>query len=567
MGLETLPQTSDDFLTAGWDDIRPYYEELAARTLDDVPRWIEDWSALEDLVHEAGERIGIAYTTDTLDAEKERRYLEWTAETEPRLSEQRDRLARRLVESGYETPELTQVLRRFRTQIELFREESLPLEAELSRLESAYQKLTGGMSVEWDGERLTVPQVQAKLSEADRSVRERAYRAHLRPYVEQRDGMASIFDAMYAARQQVARNAGFASYRDFAHRRKNRFDYTPDDCLRWHEAVEATVVPALERSLERRRRRMGLERLRPWDVVGSPDPEGRPALRPFEDVADLVAGAGRIFERVDSSLGARFRTMVDASSLDLASRHGKAPGGYCTELARRRLPFIFMNAVGRQGDVETLLHESGHGFHVFESAPLPLYWQREYGAEIAEVASMSMELLGAPYLERREGGFYSEEDARRARADHLEGIIAILCHIASIDAFQQWIYTDPDGADRDRRDAAWLRIRARFQPGMDWSGLEAERTARWYKQLHLFLYPFYYIEYGLAQLGALQVWRNSLTDRAAAVRAYRRALSLGATRPLPDLFAAAGARLVFDTPTMRELVTLIEEELDRIAPP
>lgn len=564
MAHVALPDTSDHFLAAGWDDIRPYYDDLADRPLTEAAAWMEEWSLLEDLLSEAGSRIAIDYTTDTLDPEKERRYVTWVSDIEPQLSEQRDRLARRLVESGFVTPELEQVVLRFRNQMELFREENLELQAELSRLESRYQKLTGGMTVEWDGEQLTVPQVEAKLSDADRSVRERAYRAYLRPYVEQRDEMASLFDEMYAARQQVARNAGFASYRDFAHREKNRFDYTPDDCLRWHEAVEAAVVPAMQRTLEGRRQRMGVDRLRPWDVEGSPDPEGRPGLRPFTDVSDLIAGAGRIFRRVDGALADRYQVMVDAHMLDLESRHGKAPGGYCSELSLQKLPFIFMNAAGSQRDVDTLLHESGHGFHVFESASLPLHWQRDYGAEIAEVASMSMELLGAPYLPRSEGGFYSDEDARRARADHLEGIFSLLCHIASIDAFQHWIYTDPGGADRDQRDRAWLEIRARFQPGIDFSGLEAERIARWYKQLHLFQFPFYYIEYGLAQLGALQVWRNSLGDRPAAIGSYRRALSLGATRPLPDLFAAAGARLVFDREGMQELVGLVEEELDRL---
>jgi oligoendopeptidase F len=565
MAHVALPDSSDQFMTAGWDDIRPYYDDLADRPLTEAATWMKEWSLLEDLLREAGARIAIEYTTDTLDAEKERRYVAWVSDIEPRLSEQRDRLARRLVESGFVAPDLEQVVLRFRNQMELFREQNLELQAELSRLESRYQKLTGGMTAEWDGERLTVPQVEAKLSDPDRSVRERAYRSYLRPYVEQRDEMASLFDEMYRARQEVARNAGFSSYRDYAHREKNRFDYTPEDCLRWHDAVEAAVVPALRRTLERRRQRMGVDRLRPWDVEGSPDPEGRPGLRPFTDVSDLIAGAGRIVGRVDGALAERFQVMVDAHMLDLESRHGKAPGGYCSELSVRKLPFIFMNAAGSQRDVDTLLHESGHGFHAFESASLPLHWQRDYGAEIAEVASMSMELLGAPYLPRSEGGFYSDEDARRARADHLEGILSLLCHIASIDAFQHWIYTDPGGADRDQRDRAWLEIRTRFQPGIDFSGLQAERVARWYKQLHLFQFPFYYIEYGLAQLGALQVWRNSLSDRPAAIRSYRHALSLGATRPLPDLFAAAGARLVFDREGMQELVGLVEEELSRLS--
>jgi oligoendopeptidase F len=554
----------DLFLDAGWDDIRPHYDALAARPLGAAAEWVGEWSRLEDSLHETGARLTIAYTTDTADGEKERRYVAWVSEIEPKMDEQRDRLARRLVESGYVGAGLEEPLRRFRNQIELFREENLPLQARVSKLESEYQKLTGAMTAEWDGEQLTVQRVQAKLAEPDRAVRERAYRSHLRPYVEKRDEMASIFDAMYEARQEMARNAGFANYRDYAHRQKNRFDYTPQDCLRWDDAVEATVVPAVRRIHERRRQRMGVDVLRPWDVEEFPDPEGRPALRPFDEVDQLVSGAGRIFAGVDPALGERFQTMVERGSLDLASRRGKAPGGYCVDLSQIREPFIFMNAVGSQSDVETLLHESGHGFHTFEAAPLDLHWERDYGIEIAELASLSMELLASPRLVASAGGFYAEEDARRARADHLEGVIAILCHIASIDAFQHWIYTDPDGADRDRRDARWLEIRDRFQPAIDGEGLEPERIARWYKQLHLYQFPFYYIEYGLAQLGALQVWRNSLADRAEAVRAYRHALSLGGTRGLPELYAAAGARLVFDAATMGELIALVETELERL---
>lgn len=564
MPSQTLPDSPSAFAAADWGTIAPYYEELAARPLDDVGAWLGEWSGLEDLVGEAGQLALIAYTTDTADQERERVYLRWVSEVEPQLSDHRVRLARRLVESGWSDPELETVLRRLRNQIELFRDENLPLEAEVSKLEAKYQKVTGSMTVEWDGKTLTVPQVQARLGNADRDVRERAFRLYLQPYIDARDELADVFDEMLQLRQRIARNAGFPNYRDYVHRQKARFDYTPDDCLRWHDAVEQVIVPAAQRTLERRRDRMGLDHLRPWDVEGAPDPLGRPPVRPFEQADALIAGAGRIFQRVDPSLGSHFQTMAGERLLDLDSRQGKAPGGYCTDLPHRQRPFIFMNATGIQKDVETLLHEAGHAFHCFEAAPLALAWQRDYGAEIAEVASMSMELLGAPYLGTGDGGFYAEGDARRARAEHLERILLFFGHCASVDACQHWIYTDPAGADRDARDRTWLELRARFQPGLDTAGLDAQRIARWYNQLHLFLYPFYYIEYGLAQLGALQVWRNSLRDRAGAVAAYRRALALGGTRPLPQLYAAAGARLIFDADGMRELAELLEGELEKL---
>src|SRR5919197_2811837 len=553
-----LPSSPDALLDGDWGRIAPLYEELAARPLDGIGTWLRDWSELEALVDEASGLAGIAYTTDTSDAEKERLHLIWSGELAPRLHEQRVRLARRLVESGYEEPGMEVPIRRLRNQIALYREENLPLQGDLARLRSRYAKVTDQMQVEWVGERLAVPQVQAKLGEADRDVRERAYRLHLRPFVEARDELGTIFDEMVDLRQRVAHNAGFANYRDFAHQEKDRFDYTPDDCLRWHDAVEDVVVPAATRALERRRLRMGLDHLRPWDVEGSPDPLGRPALRPFRDPRELVETAGRVFEQVDPALGGRFRTMAGEGLLDLDSRLGKAPGGYCVPLSHRRRPFIFMNATGTQKDVDTLLHESGHSFHVFECAAQPLHWQQQYGAEIAEVASMSMELLCAPHLAASEGGFYaSEEDATRARADNLERILLFFGHCASVDAFQHWIYTDPGGTAGAARDRRWLELRARFEPGIDHSGLETERVARWHRQLHFFEVPFYYIEYGLAQLGALQVWRESRRDRPAALAAYRRALALGGTRPLPELYAAAGARLLFDREGIRELIELV----------
>ena len=270
-----------------------------------------------------------------------------------------------------------------------------------------------------------------------------------------------------------------------------------------------------------------------------------------------------MFDRVDPALGTQFGIMIDEQLLDLDSRTGKAPGGYCDTLHWSGRPFIFMNAVGLMDDVMTLMHEAGHAFHAFAAQRLPLVWQRHPGSEACELASMSMELLATPHLERPLG-YFAPEDLRRARLEHLEDVIVTLAHVASVDAFQHWIYTDPAGADAAARDAAWLRIRSRFDQGVDWSGLEQERVARWYRQLHIFLYPFYYIEYGIAQLGALQVWRNSLRDPVEAVRRYRDALALGNTRPLPDIYAAAGARLAFDGETIGELVQLVEDQVDRL---
>ena len=561
--LPTLPASPDAFADARWEDVAPYYEALAAAPLsaDTVEAWLGQWSRLDALVGEAGTLAMIAYTGDTADADKEASYLRFSTEVFPKVDEQAVRLARRLLDLGWSRPDLETAIRRFRTDAEIFREENVALSAEIEELSAQYQKIAGGLSAEWDGERKTIPQLQPYLKATDRAVRERAFRLGTGAYLAHRDEMVALFDRVYEKRVRVARNAGFADYQAYAFAAKHRFDYTPDDVARFHDAVEAAVMPAVERLMAHRRERLGLDTLRPWDT-GVDLYRERP-LRPFQTADEFVAGARRVFAAVDPALGAQFATMADEGLLDLESRPGKAPGGYCTKLPWRGRPFIFMNAVGVPDDVNTLVHEAGHCFHDFAAHELPLVWQRSTGHEAAELASMSMELLAAPYL-ARPTGYYDQADADAAMLEHLSDVLTTLPHVASVDAFQRWIYTSGEGHDAAARDAAWLRIRARFERGVDWSGLERERVARWYRQLHIFELPFYYIEYGIAQLGALQVWRRALADQGDAVARYRAALALGGTRPLPEIYAAAGARLVFDAPAMAELVALVEEHVDRL---
>ena len=559
----SLPESPDAFAGATWDDVAPYYERLAAAPLDaaTVEAWLARWSQLEELVGEAGTLAMTAYTGDTANAELEAAYLRFSTEIFPKLEEQQVRLARRLLDLGWSRPDLEQLLAQFRTDAEIFREANVPLSAELEALGAQYQKITGGLTAEWEGERVTIPQLQRHLQSIDRDERERAFRLGAEAYVGRRDELAALFDRMYALRQRIARNAGFDDYEQYVFRAKHRFDYGPEDCRRFHRAVEEAVVPAVERLFEERRRRLGLDALRPWDLAV--DPENRPGLRPFASTDEFVGRATDVFARVDDELGAQFAIMARERLLDLESRENKAPGGYCTKLPHRGRPFIFMNAVGVADDVSTLVHEAGHCFHAFLAHRQPYVWQRGTGSEAAELASMSMELLAAPHLEAP-AGYYAPLDARRAQLEHLEDVLVALPHIASVDAFQSWIYASGEGHDADARDRAWLDIRARFERGVDWTGLEPLRVARWYRQLHIFEYPFYYIEYGIAQLGALQVWRRSLDDPQGAVAAYKRALSLGGTRSLPEIFREAGARLVFDADEMRELVALVETRLGEL---
>jgi oligoendopeptidase F len=558
-----LPSSPAAFLKATWDDVLPYFDDLVERPLEPgaIEEWLLAWSRLEELVTEAAALAMIAYTCDTSDPEKEKDHLRFSTDILPKMEERSVELARRFVATGHSSPALATTLARFRTSIEIFREANVPIFSELEELSARYQRITGSMTVEWDGVERPLPQLQPFLKSPDRAVRERAFRASTHPYVEQRSRLAPLFDRMYQLRQQAARNAGFANYRDYVFPAKFRFDYTPADVERFHEAVEEHVTPAVARVLEHRRRRLGLDQLRPWDLAV--DPYRATPLRPFETIDQFVGTARRVFELVDPALGRQFQTMIDERLLDLESRKGKAPGGYCETLHFRGRPFIFMNAVGLVDDVMTLLHEAGHAFHAFASHRQPLIWQRHPGSEAAELASMSMELLAARHL-ALPSGYFSAQDHRGAWLEHLEDVLLSLAHIASVDAFQTWIYTEPDGADAGARDEAWLRIRRRFEGGVDWTGLDTERIARWYRQLHIFMYPFYYIEYGIAQLGALQIWRNSLHDPAAAVARYREALALGAVRSLPEMYRAAGARLTFDSAHIGELVRLVETQIEKI---
>ncbi len=563
MTTSALPASPAAFVKATWADVDPYYADLVERPLDatTVDEWLRAWSRLEELVTEAAAQAMIAYTIETSDSEKEKDHLRFSTEILPKAEERSVELARRFVALGHSTPELATTLARFRTSIEIFREANVPLFSEIEELSARYQRITGSMTVEWEGVERPLPQLQPFLKSADREVRERAFRAVTQPYIEERGALAGLFDRMFELRQRAARNAGFANYRDYVFPAKYRFDYTPADCERFHEAVERAATPAVARVLEHRRRRLRLDVLRPWDLAVDPDRDA--PLRPFQTVDEFVGKARGVFTRVDPALGDQFQTMIDERLLDLDSRKGKAPGGYCETLHFRGRPFIFMNAVGLVDDVMTLLHEAGHAFHAFASHRQPLIWQRHPGSEAAELASMSMELLASPHL-AQPTGYFTPEDHRGAWLEHLEDVLLSLVHIASVDAFQTWIYTSSDGADAAARDDAWLRIRSRFERGVDWSGLERERVARWYRQLHIFMYPFYYIEYGIAQIGALQIWRNSLSDPVGAVARYREALAIGAVRSLPEMYRAAGARLSFDATLIGELVELVEAEIARI---
>ena len=549
-----------------WSQIAPLFDQLDARapqcrTVAELEQWILDQGELAAALDQEGSQRYIAMTCHTDSPEAEQAYLQFVEQIEPELKPRQFKLAKlylahplrsQLAPHRYEVFDRDTTLR-----VELFREENIPLETEESKLAQQFQKLSGSLTVTFGGEEKTLVQMGRYLEEPDRALREEAWRLVAQRRLQEADKFEDNFEALLVLREQIARNAGFPNYRAYAFRAKGRFDYTPEDCLKFHAAVETEIMPVVRLLQAERKRQLGVASLRPWDAAV--DPLNRPPLRPFTEVEEMVERTQRVFDHLDAGLAGGFRTMRDLKLLDLANRKGKAPGGYQATLAEARLPFIFMNSVGLQRDVETMLHEAGHAFHTLAAKGEDLYSYRSAPIEFCEVASMAMELLGNQHLEE----FYSTTEADRARKTHLEGIINFFPWMATVDAFQHWIYTHP-GHTRAERKAAWIALMDRFGGDVDWSGHVGARAHHWHRQLHIFIHPFYYVEYGIAQLGALQVWANSHRNAAQALRDYQAGLALGGSRPLPELFAAAGCRFDFSAETVRPLVSLVRSELAKL---
>lgn len=544
-----------------WEEVEPLFDELESRKIsarEDLERWLRGWSELDAALDEEGSIRYARMTCQTDDPERERAYLHFIEEIEPRMKPRFQRLRERYTESaarGELGPAYHVLDRNIANQVALFREENVPLEMEEAKLAQRYQKIVGAMTVQFQGQEQTLQQMARYLEEPDRAVRREAWELSEERRLKDREELEEIYEELLALRERIARNAGFSNYRDYAFRRRERFDYTPEDCLRFHRAVEEQVVPLLREIQRRRQGEMGLEPLRPWDLLV--DPRARPPLRPFTKAQELVEGCEEIFSRVGEELGRDFQRLRELRLLDLESRKGKAPGAYTLTLAEKRLPFIFANFVGRDDDLRTMLHESGHAFHALAAREQPLHRYRHSPLEFAEVASMGMELLAGEHI----AVFYKrEEEALRSKRAHLEGIIRLLPWIATIDAFQHWLYTHPGHSRAERREE-WLALRRRFGGIESWEGYEEALAHQWKRQLHLFEVPFYYIEYGIAQLGALGVWQNAKRDSQEAIAAYRRALALGGSRPLPELFAAAGLRFDFSSATVAGAARALRAEL------
>jgi oligoendopeptidase F len=548
---------------AAWEQIEALLnrqeERLAnCRTVAELEAWILDAAELSAAVHEEGSKRYVAMTCFTEDKEAEKAHLHFVEEIRPRLQTRGFKMLELLLAhplcAQLPQPRYAVYNRDNRLYVELFRPENIPLKTEETKVGLRYQKLTGSLTVEFQGEEKTLVQMERYLEDPDRKLRQEAWEQVAQRRLQERETFEDLFDEALKIREKIAANAGFPNYLGYAFRARGRFDYGPEECLRFHEAIESEVVPFLRELQAERRQKLQVPELRPWDLAV--DPANRPPLSPFAHVDELEAKTQQIFDQLDPELAAGFQEMRKLKLLDLANRKGKAPGGYQGILPEARLPFIFMNAIGVQKDVRTLLHEAGHAFHTLATRQEDLYAYRHAPIEFCEVAAMTMELFGNTYLKT----FYNEADADRARREHLEGIVSLLSWIATVDAFQHWIYTN-SGHCREERQEAWTRLMKRFEGDVDWQGYEEVRKNLWHRQLHIFLLPFYYVEYGIAQLGALQIWANAKNDPAGSLQAYRSALSLGGSRPLPELFAAAGCRFDFSRETVKPLVKLLRKEL------
>ena len=559
----------DGFDATIWENIQPLTNDLMERQLSCsscIQGLISDSSELAEHISETGALLYIGMTCDTESEEKKESFLDFMSNIRPKLSEFSDALNRRIVNhsSVDDLPSRYDLmLRGMRTDVEIFRKANIPLGVRQTELVTKAQTINGAMTVEFEDQEMTFPQMSKYLESNDRSQRQAAWMAMSARRMEDSERLSEIFDELITIRHQMATNAGFESYTQYMFRAMHRFDYTIEDCLEFHDSVESVCMPILKKINQERCDGLGIGELSPWDVNekggSGPDIHGREPLRPFETVDEMVEKLSVMFHEISSDLGGKFDKLVEMDTLDLETRKGKAPGGYQYYLEKSRVPFIFMNAAGLQGDLETMIHEAGHAFHSLYCGHLELIDERDYPIEFAEVASMSMELLTQPWWDK----FYESEEADRARRAHLEGVIFLLPWIATIDSFQHWIYANP-GHSKEERAEVWLSIRDKFGSDMDWTGHTDFRELSWQQQGHLFGVPFYYIEYGIAQLGSLQLWKTQMGDPQKALDDYANAMSLGNTRTLPELFSAADLELGFNEGHFMSLMGTVETALSEL---
>lgn len=556
----------ENFVLNTWEDLEPFFTALMSRDISTKPaleKWLKEVSELEAAISEDACWRQIRMTCDTENQQLEDAYNYYCLEIQPKIEPFADALNKKMIGSpainDLDSKLYFTYLRNIRKNIELYREENIPIQAEISVLQQQYGQITGDMTVTINNRELTLQQAAKYLESPKRETREEAYRKIQERRLQSKPELNELFNKLLKLRNQQALNAGFANYRDFRFKELGRFDYTKEDCFKFHEAVKLHIIPLINKIYRKKAAKLGLEKLRPWDLDA--EPEGTEPLRPFANGKELLQKTVTCFNKLDPFFGQCLIKMDSLKHFDLESRKGKAPGGYNCPLAESGAPFIFMNAAGQMNDLTTMVHEGGHAIHSFLAHPLPLTGFKEYPMEMAEVSSMAMELMS---MDEWNGFFKTETELKRAKIHQLERVITIFPWIAVIDKFQHWIYEHPQHTDAERTQQ-WVSIINEFKDEVtDFSGLEAYLHNSWQRQLHLFEVPFYYIEYGIAQLGAIGMWMQFTQNRKAALEKYCKALSLGGTRTLPELYATAGLDFDFSPEKIKVLVEFVQQQMEHI---
>jgi len=552
-----------NFELTDWQSIESFFKELLERNIsseEEMEKWLSDMSELEAVVSEDACWRQIKMTCDTENKSLEEAFNFFCLEIQPKIQPYADALNKKLVKhpltSSLNADQYFTYLRSIRKSIDLFREENIPLQAELSVMQQQFGVINGKMTVTVDGKEYTLQQAAKFLQNPEREIREDVYRKIQERRLQDKDALNDLFNQLLVKRNQLAKNAGFLNYIDYRFKELGRFDYTKEDCFAFHEAVKEHVLPLVKIIYEKKKKKLGLDKLRPWDLDA--ELKGIKPLQPFTTGQELLDKSIQCFTELRPFFGDCLKKMQELKHLDLESRMGKAPGGYNCPLAESGAPFIFMNAAGQMHDVTTMVHEGGHAIHSFLAHPLPLTGFKEYPMEIAEVASMAMELFS---MEHWNVFFEDEKELGRAKEHQLERVITLFPWIAIIDKFQYWLYSN-EGHSNEQRTAAWVEILNEFSEGViDYSGLENYRSNAWQRQLHLFEVPFYYIEYGIAQLGAIGMWMQFKQNKEQALDNYCNALSLGGTKTLPGLYKAAGLDFDLSPGKISVLMDFVNGEL------
>ncbi len=556
-----------DFTITTWEALKPFLDLLVAREItsaQNLRKWFQDRSELESVISEDFAWRYIKMTCYTEDLNFRDSYQFFVENIQPEIAPYADTLNKKAIESEFLDTLSTEtgydiLIRNIKNEIEIFRENNIPLFTEVSTESQKYGQMIGAMVVEIDGKTITLPQASVMLMDTDREKREAVYFKISKRRLADREALDSLFTKLIGIRNQIALNAGFKNFRDYKFKALARFDYTPKDCYDFHQAISKRVVPLLEVFAVKRKKKLNINELRPWDKAV--DLEGRQALHAFNNGQELTVKGIEVFKRIDPFLGQCLETMKEIGHLDLESRPGKAPGGYNYPLAEIGVPFIFMNATSTLRDLVTFMHEGGHAIHSFVTKDLELQDFKSTPSEVAELASMSMELIS---MDHWDVFFDNSENLNRAKREHLESLIETLPWVALIDKFQHWIYENPEHSEAERRES-WRKFFSEFSdPVTDWSGLEDQMNYLWQKQLHLYEVPFYYIEYGMAQLGAIAVWRNYKLNPKAGLESYLKALSLGQLHSIPEIYQAAGIKFDFSESYIGELMDFLKAELSKL---